>query len=134
MAKTHGLGLTVAVDDSSEAAQTISNDITNLDWATPRNVQDTTGVDKTAMERLLGLADCSITLNGVFNVAADQSHDVFKTVPSTSVTRTVTITVAAKVLAVEAVASDYALSRASSGELTWTVPLLLQSGTAPSWA
>jgi hypothetical protein len=120
MAKESGLGYAVAVDDSGGSARTISNDITNFEVATPRAVQDTTGVDKSAMERLLLLADMSVTLNGVFNDAANNSHDVFKTVPSTSVARTVTLTHSGQVLAGELLFTDYALTRAASGELTWS--------------
>ena len=134
MAKESGLGMTVAIDDSSGSARTISNDITNLDWATPRNVQDITGLDKSAIERLLLLADFSVTLNGVFNDASNQSHDVFKTVPSSSVARTTTITISGKVLACEAFYSDYALARSSSGELTWSAPGALSGGAVPTWA
>ena len=126
--------MTVAIDDSSGSARTISNDITNLDWATPRNVQDITGLDKSAIERLLLLADFSVTLNGVFNDASNQSHDVFKTVPSSSVARTTTITISGKVLACEAFYSDYALSRSSSGELPWSAPGALSGGAVPTWA
>ena len=134
MAKESGLGMTVAVDDSSGSARTISNDITNLDWATPRAVQDITGIDKSANERLLLLADFSVTLSGVFNDASNQSHDVFKTVPSTSVARTTTLTISGQVLACEAFYSDYALSRGSGGELTWTAPGALSGGAVPTWA
>ena len=76
--------LTVAVDDHGSSARSIENDITSLDFATPRGVQDVTGVNKSAMERLLLLADFSITLNGIFNDGANLSHAVFSTVPSTS--------------------------------------------------
>jgi hypothetical protein len=134
MAKESGLGMTVAVDDSSGSARTISNDVTNLDFATPRAVQDITGLDKSANERLLLLADFSVTLNGVFNDASNQSHDVFKTVPSTSVARTTTLTISGQVLACEAFYSDYALSRGSGGELTWTAPGALSGGAVPTWA
>ena len=96
MAKESGLGMTIAVDDSGGSARTISNDITNCDFATPRAVQDITGLDKSANERLLLLADFSVTLNGVFNDASNMSHDVFKTVPSSSVARTTTITISAR--------------------------------------
>ena len=101
MAKESGLGMTIAVDDSGGSARTISNDITNCDFATPRAVQDITGLDKSANERLLLLADFSVTLNGVFNDASNMSHDVFKTVSSTSVARTTTITISGQVLATE---------------------------------
>ena len=135
MAKQSGLGWTACtVDDSSGTPQTIINDITNLQFATPRAVQDVTGIDKSAMERLLLLADFSVTLNGVFNVAANQSHDVFKTVPSTSVNRTTTLTVSAKTLACEVVYTDYPLSRGQDGALTFAVPGVLADGNVPTWA
>lgn len=135
MAKASGLGqTTLSVDDSSGTARAIKNDITNWQMATPRGVQDITGVDKSANERLLLLADGSVTLNGVFNAASNMSHDVFKTVPSTSVNRTVTQTVNGVTLAMEMIASDYQLTRSDSGELTFSVPLALSDGAVPTWA
>ena len=134
MAKESGLGFSVIVDDSGSSARTISNDITNLDFATPRGEQDITGLDKSARERLLLLADFSVTLNGVFNDATNMSHDVFKTVPSSSVARTVTLAISSQTLACEAFFSDYALSRSSSGELTWSAPGALSGGAVPTWA
>ena len=95
---------------------------------------DVTGVDKSAIERLLLLADFSITLNGVFNDAANQSHDVFKTVPSTSVARTTTLTVSGQTLAAECLYTDYPLTRAQDGSLTYAVPGVLADGTVPTWA
>ena len=135
MAKETGLGITtLSVDDSVPAAQTIINDITNFSFSTPRGVQDVTGVDKSAMERLLLLADASVDLNGVFNPAANQSHAVFKTVPSTSVARTVTLVVSAQTLAGEYLFSDYALTRAGDGSLTWSAPGVLATGVVPTWS
>lgn len=135
MAKETGLGwTTLSVDSSAGAVKAIKNDITNFQFATPRGVQDVTGVDKSAFERLLLLADFTITLNGVFNDATDASHDVFKTVPSTSVARTTTLTVSGQTLAGELLYTDYALTRAQSGELTWTVTGVLADGTVPTWA
>ena len=126
--------VTVAIDDSGGSARTISNDVTNLDWAIPRGVQDVTGVDKAAIERLLLLADFSITVNGVFNDASNMSHDVFKTVGSASVARTVTLTTSGKSLPNETLFTDYPLSRGSDGSLTWACPGVLSDGTAPTWA
>ncbi len=134
MPKEAGLGwTTLSVDDSAEAAKVIKNDVTDFSFATPRGVQDITGVDKSAIERLLLLADWSITLNGVFNDATDKSHDVFKTVPSTSVIRTVSLAVSSKTLANETFFTDYALSRGADGAFTWTVPGVLADGTVPTW-
>lgn len=135
MAKSSGLGWSVAsVDDSGGVVRAIVNDFTNFQFATPRAVQDVTGADKSAIERILLLADFSITLNGVFNPATSMSHDVFKTVPSTSVARTTTMTVSAKTLAAEVLYTDYPLTRANSGELTFAVPGVLADGTVPTWS
>lgn len=134
MAKESGLGWsTCSVDDAAGTPRAIKNDITNLQFATPRAVQDVTGIDKSAMERLLLLADFSVTLNGVFNDAANQAHDVFKSVPSTSVLRTVSLAVSGQTLNNECLFTDYPLSRSDSGELTFAVPGVLADGTVPTW-
>jgi hypothetical protein len=135
MAKESGLGwTTLSVDDAAAAAQDIKNDITNFEFATPRGVQEVTGIDKSAFERLLLLADFSIQLNGVFNDAVGKSHSVFKTVPSTSVQRTVSIGVSGQTLANECLFSDYSLNRAADGSLNWTAPGSLADGTVPTWS
>lgn len=135
MAKESGLAwTTLSVDDSAGSPQAIKNDITNLAISTPRAVQDVTGIDKSAMERLLLLADASFTLNGVFNDAAGASHVVFKTVPSTSVARTTTATISGQTLAPELLYTDYQLTRADSGELTWSAPGVLADGVVPAWS
>lgn len=137
MAKTSGLGATVLVDDSASGAQTISNDLTNFSFSTPRAIQETTGVDKSASERILLLADYSVTMNGVFNTASNMSHAVFKTIPSTSVARNVKIeptSGSTPYLSCLCVLTDYQITRANSGELTWQVPGSLSDGTVPTWS
>ena len=134
MAKESGIAMSIAVDYSGGSAMTISNDITNFDFSTPRGMQVTTGLDKSAEERIQILADFSITINGVFNDASNLSHAVFSTVPSSSVARTVTITISGQSLPNETFFTDYALTRAASGELTWSCPGLLSGGTVPTWA
>lgn len=138
MAKESGLAWTaLSVDDSGGTLRDIRNDVTNLEFATPRATQDTTGIDKSAMERLLLLADMSITMNGVFNDASNASHDVFKTIPSTSVAREITLNVSGQILGttptVTLLLTDYPLSRSDSGELTWAVPGVLANGAIPTW-
>jgi hypothetical protein len=133
--KLTGLGwTTLSVDDSGGTPQAIKNDVTNFQFATPRGVQDVTGVDKSAIERRLLLADFSCTLNGVFNVDAGASHAVFKTVPSTSNARTTTLVHSAQTLAPEVLYTDYALTRATGGEFTWSAPGVLADGTVPTWS
>lgn len=137
MAKASGIGwTTLSVDDSAGTLTDIKNDVTNLAFSTPRGVQDVTGVDKSAMERLLLLADMSLTLNGVFN--ATGSHLIFRTVPSTSVAREFTLTVNAVTLGTTGTPTllftDYSLTRAQDGSLTWTAPGVLANGVVPTWS
>lgn len=134
MAKQSGLSwTTLTVDDSTGTSNTdIRNDVTNFQFATPRAVQDVTGIDKAAIERLELLADFSTTLNLVFNSAL--GHGVFKTVPTTSVSRTSVWTIAAQTMTAEVLYTDYPLTRAQSGELTAAVPGVLANGTAPTWS
>jgi len=137
MAKTSGLGATVIVDNAASAAQTISNDVNDFSFTTPRAVQDTTGVDKYAMERLLLLADFSVTLKGVFNTAANMSHAVFSTIPaSSSPNRNVKLQPTSggtPYLSCLCALTDYAITRSNAGELTWSVPGVLADGTVPTW-
>lgn len=136
MAKQNGLGwTTLSVDDSGGTARDIRNDVTNLDWSMPRGVQDVTGIDKSAIERILLLADFSGNMNGPFDpAAAPSSHAVLKTVSSTSVNRTISIVIAAQTLNNECLITDYALTRAASGEFTWQAPFSLSDGTVPTWS
>jgi hypothetical protein len=135
MPKQTGLAwTTLSVDDSGGTPRDIRNDITSFDFSTPRDVQEVTGIDKSAMERLLLLADFSINLAGVFNPDVNLSHDVFKTVPSTSVARTVSMTIGGKSLPNETLFTDYALTRGEKGELTWKAPGVLTGGVVPTWA
>jgi hypothetical protein len=136
MAKRTGLAITtLSVDDSGGVQRDVRNGIGSFQFATPRAVQDVTGVDKSAIERLLLLADFSTTLNGfVDDTATSGFHAVFKTVPSTSVARTTTITIAGFTLAPEVLYTDYSWNRGTDGGITTTVPGVLADGTVPLWA
>jgi len=134
MAKESGLGMSVIIDDSGGSARTISNDITSIDIATPREEQDITGLDKSARERLLLLADFTVSISGVFNDASNMSHDVFKTVSSTSVARTTTTAISGQTLPGELFYTDYAVARGGDGSLVWSAPGALAGGVVPTWA
>jgi len=136
MAKTSGLDGALLVADASSSVQTITNDITNWTLSTPRAVQDVTGLDKSANERLLLLADVSVTLNGVFNPAANLSHAVISTVPSTSVARATTYqptSATVPTLTANILYTDYQITRAATGELTTQMPGSLSDGSVPTW-
>lgn len=133
MAKASGLGWTTfSIDDGTGAASAMVNDILSAEFATPRGVFDVTGLNKSAYERILGLADFSGQATGQFNSAL--SHAALKTVSSTSINRQVSITVAGQSIAPECLVTDYALTRAADGNLTWTAPWVLADGTIPSWS
>lgn len=134
MAKISGLGWTTfSVDDAGGTPNDIRNDVTSLQIATPRGVQDVTGLDKSAYERLLLLADLSVTPSGVFNPSAGKSHKTLRSVSSTSTLRTTTIGVGGESLASEVFYSDYSLARGADGAFTWQSPGVLGDGTVPTW-
>lgn len=125
MAKVSGLTTSVTV-----ASNDISNDITSFTLDTPYGVQDVTGLDKSAMERILLRADCSGTINGVFNTAANKSHATFKT---PGIKTVVIVYPGPATLTFSAVFSNYALALGADGSLTWSVNFALSTGTAAAW-
>jgi hypothetical protein len=139
MAKQTGLGWTTfTIEDSGGVTpRDIRNDISNFQFATPRGVQEVTGVDKLAIERLLLLVDFTTQINGVCNFGAVPSataHGVFATVSSTSQPRTTVLGIGGKSLTNEVLYTDYAITRNDTGELTYQVPGVLADGTVPTWA
>lgn len=135
MAKKTGLGATVTVDTSGGTPTDISGDCRSFSFSTPRGVIDVTGVDKSAFERLLALADFQVTLNGVFNTAL--SHTVWSTVGTQAgtVLRTVSLVFnAGGTISAECVPTDYSVNRGEDGSLMWSVPLQLANGTAAAWS
>jgi len=132
VAKTSGITTTVTIDDKDGSANAISNDVTSITTNTSRGVQDVTGVDKAAMERILLLSDGTLQLQGVFNTASAMSHATLSTVTDND-TRTVAIGYPGATLTMEMVLHAYNVSRAQDGSLTWTADLSLANGTAPAW-
>lgn len=138
MSKVSGLGALVQVADAGGTPRVISNDVSDFTLATPRGVQDITGVDKSAHERLLLLADVSTSMKGVFDSAVNMSHAVFSTVTTGSVARATSVAPTANnstpILTFNALFSDYSLTRAAAGELTWSTKGDLADGTLPVWS
>jgi hypothetical protein len=124
MAKVSGLPTAITV-----AGNVITNDVTSINIDTPYGEQDVTGLDKSAMERILLLADYSGTMSGVFNTAASMSHATLKTPGSKSLV----IGYPGATLTATVNTTNYAVSRAQDGSLTWSVNFNLNSGTAAAW-
>ena len=136
MAKQPGLGDYLAVDDSGGSARDISNDIGDYGINISQELIETTGLDKSARERITGMSDGDVTLNGFFNAASNKSHDVFKTRTGT---RTFDLRIGGNTssnpkLTMEMLVANYNITRGSGGELNWTATLNLQSGTVPAWS
>ena len=132
MPKETGLGVTTfSWDDSGTNVRTILNDFTTFSFDTPRALQDTTGLDKSAMERLQLLADFTVSGTTVFNDSSNAEHDVFKNLAAE---RTVTMVHSGQTLANEVRISSSNLTRSGSGELTRSVSASLSNGTVPTWS
>ena len=126
--------MTVTVDDSSDAAKDISNDIQSITFDTPRGVIDVTGLDVSSIERLAGLADGTVTINGTFNDAAGKSHDVFKDIATNTALRTVAIAISGQTLTMEILFTGYSQNRGADGALTYTATGQLAATTAFGWS
>lgn len=128
--------MTCSIDDSGGTLRDISNDVLSINIGNPRNSVDITGLDKSAVERLLLLADGTVDITVQYNTAASTgSHTVLKTISSTSVARTVTLTpLGGSALSMEMIGTNYALTRGQDGNLVGTANFMLQSGTAPTWS
>lgn len=135
MAKESGLGVTTcAVDDSGGTARNLVNDVVSVDISLTRAVDDITGLDVSAMERLLLLGDASATLNTKFNDAANQAHAALSTVCTSDAARTFTFAISGQTFTMESVLTNYNLSRPNSGALNATAGLVLADGADPTWA
>ena len=133
MAKSSGIGMTVTIDDADGTGRAITNDITNITFSTPRGVQDVTGLNSTALERLLLLIDFNCTVTAVFNPAANPSmFGVFST-PADNDTRAVVIAVGGKTMTAECHMTDVSWSRNADGSFTAQATFMQSSTTAPAW-
>ncbi len=134
MAKISGLGwTTLNVDDSAGTPRDLRAPTNSFSFSLPQAMQDVTGVDKFAYERLALIADFSATLNGTFDPAANSAHDVFADL-NTGVSRTVSFVHSSQSLTNECLGTDYSLNRGADGAFTWTVPFVLSNGTLPAWS
>ena len=132
MSKESGIGLTLTIDDSGGTARDISNDVSAVQFGTPQNLQDVTGLDKSAMERIVLLNDAQVQITvPAFNDAAGMSFAVLK---NRTGSRTVVIAHSGNTLTLETYISDVQFTRNADGSLGASATFMLNSGTVPTWA
>ena len=138
MAKISGLGAQITVADSGATPRDISNDIGDFTLNTPIAMQDVTGLNKSAHERLALLSDVTAQLKGFANFAANLSHAVLSTATTSATQRAVVVYPTSNhstpTLPFNALIASYNMSRANGGDLTWQSDLNLADGSVPTWA
>jgi hypothetical protein len=138
MAKSSGITTTFSIDDSAGSLKDVSTAVLSFDVSTPRGHADITGLDKSAIERLLLQSDGQVTINGQYDPTATTGlHTVLRTMSSSSAARTVTILVNSTptaTLSMEMICTEYTLNRGQDGNLTCSATLMLQNGAVPTWS
>jgi hypothetical protein len=136
MAKLSGLGMAVTLQDSGAVARTVSNDIGDLSLPITFAVQDDTGIDKSAIERLALLTDIKGAFKGFHNNAATTGiHTVISNGQTTPRQAVVTLPGGAgATLTWTGLLDNYTIARAQTAALTNSWTLSLSNGTAPAWS
>jgi hypothetical protein len=138
VAKSSGITTTLSLDDSAGTLRDISTSVLSFDISTPRGSADITGLDKSAIEKLLLLADATCTLNMQFDpTATTGQHTVLRTMSSSSATRTLTVLInstPSATLSMEMICTEYSLSRGTDGNIAATATLMLANGALPTWS
>lgn len=132
MGKETGIGASLTIDDSGGTPCDISNDVSSWSVGTPQNMIEVTGIDKAALERLIGRQDAQLQLTTkALNDASGKSFDVLK---SSAGSRTVVVAVSGNSLTMEMYISDKTLAMGDDGAIGWNATLMLNNGTVPAWA
>lgn len=125
MAKVSGLPSSVTI-----ASNDISNDVLSFTIDTPYGTQDITGVDKSAMERLVLRSDITGTIVVAWNTASNRAHATLKTPGS----KTFVIGLPGATATFTAVTTNYAVTMGADGSLSASVNYLVSNGTVLAWS
>jgi len=131
MAKRSGLGQNLYVDGYN-----VSGDAMSWELNQENELLETTGIDKSAYERILGLRGGTVNVTSWFNDASGQQFDAFK-VPVAANGKMVTVTTSTT-LADPAVAlighqGSFAGSRGDDGSFTFEVEASTMNGVPIQW-
>lgn len=122
MAKSSGLGARLYV-----AGVDLSGDVGSLqNLSTPRAVQDVTGINRSAMERIYLTRDGQLSYSAFFNPASDQAHPTLSALPTSDqpVTYAHRATLGAPAASLVAKQINYDGTRNQDGSLIFTVETL----------
>jgi hypothetical protein len=109
--------------------------VVSLEFDTPVELQEITGIDRSAYERLQLLRDFTVSFEGIFNDAANTGlHTVVRTAGTAVTSRTLTMVVSGQTLANEILLSSVSHSRGDDGAFTISVEGSLADGTVPTWS
>jgi len=125
MAKKSGLGQGFFI-----GGKDISGDVSSVDTvASPKEVLDVTGIDKSAVERIAGRGSGEISFTTFFNDAANQQHAALKAVARTDVVGCYfqSSTLGETAAGIVAKQMSYDTTRGTDGSLTNSVQLLANS-------
>jgi hypothetical protein len=100
----------------------------------PVALQDVTGLDKSAHERLALLQDTKLTAKGFHNNAANRIHPVISTGQTTARQTVITFTGGAgATMTFTGLISSYKLTRAANGSLVPDFVQELSNGSVGAW-
>lgn len=116
MSKQNGLGCQLYV-----SGYDLGNDIRDVAITSPAEVIDVTGIDKSAMERIHGRRDGSMTATAFFNPATDRAHPRLSLLPTVDQLMTFTLGNTAGMPAANLLNKqvNYDPTRAAAGEFTF---------------
>ena len=134
MAKQTGLGATCAISDANGVSQTFSTDVRSFTINSSRAQIDVTGIDKSFFERLPGLGDYSIDIEGSFNNAGTATAVQALSTMGTALRAFSLVLGVAGTVAGTAALSNWNVSRAQGGDLTYSATLNCANGTALVWS
>ncbi|MGH2386247.1 MAG: hypothetical protein ACRDGB_14525 [Candidatus Limnocylindria bacterium] len=131
MSKQSGLG-----DRLFVGAVNLSGDVGSVQTIRDSGtLLETTGIDKSAFERIHGIADGEIAFNAFFNDEADAAHVTLSPIPSTNVQVTYLrgTTLGKPGASILAKQVDYPASRGTDGSLVFAVQALSANGDLLRW-
>jgi len=130
MAKTNGLG--VRIYANGHDLNTDVNAISGIGQT--QTLLDVTPLAKSAMERIVGLRDAIVSVNGYFDNAADFSHDAFKSISADSeVIVTDGTSRGDHACGMVADQGSYGINRGEGSAITTTVEFSTSNGKGLNW-